>query len=157
MVRPKNIRNRASVNHVFDMDYYKEFTELVGSGNVSEELRAFIKDRVDQSKNEEGLTRTPLNLPIVANHPKNSNITQYTIFQDFDKKDCRDELVQMLNLDPDMHKLNIIYKNCNAAVGTINRRKIQEDAIAKAEKRKNMPTNAEIESMIKAERRRTRV
>lgn len=140
-MRPKNIRNRGTINHVFDLDEYTRFVEMVGVGNASEELRAFIKDRI------EGPQET------TTEEPKSTT----TLFMHFDNKDVRNELVNFINKETDMNKLNILYKNCKTVVSMVDKRKLQNHALAVANKRGNMKSNEEIERDVKEYRRRQRV
>lgn len=54
MGRPNEIKNRRTINVVVDGDDADIFIKEVGPNNFSKEIRAFIKDRVEQSKKEEG-------------------------------------------------------------------------------------------------------
>ena len=140
-MRPKNIRNRGTINHVFDLDEYTRFVEMVGVGNASEELRAFIRDRIEGPQE----TTTEESKPAT------------TLFMHLDNKDVRNELVNFINKETNMNKLNILYKNCNTVVGMIDKRKLENHALAIAEKRGNMKSNEEIERDIKEYRKRQKV
>lgn len=63
MVRSKDDSNKIVVNHVFNLKQYREFEQMVGKGNVSGEIRAFIADRVRESrKKDEGQQQESNNL-----------------------------------------------------------------------------------------------
>ena len=91
MVRPRKIKlgSRMTSTIVYDSDVYREFERLVGAGNVSEEIRAMMADRVEQSKKEEGLlTPDPLNLLLSSeiyydNNRKAAISKQHNIFEYF--------------------------------------------------------------------------
>lgn len=143
MARPKNIERRIAINHSFDFDYYNEFEKLVGKGNVSDELRAYIKDRVDQSKKEEGLMRTdPLNLRQSCEHTRDNNTKQQTIFEFFPTKDMRNEVTQYINNHKGLiSELEILRKNCKATADIIETRKQQNHVMAQQERRMGVPSN----------------
>jgi len=128
-----------------DAESYRKFAELVGPGNVSEEIRAMIKERI--------LTPAEGINALEENHNKQPSY----IFHDFDVKDKRDELTKYINLEPDMKKLNILFKNCMAAATMINRRKLENSAKAKFDQRASQKSNEEIINDVKNERRRMKV
>jgi len=145
MTRPVKVDDRRPKTLSLDSTYYKEFERIVGAGNVSEEIRAFIKERVEQEKGANtGVTKNDMAKP------------RY-IFQDFEVRDKRDELAKYVNLETDMKKLNILFKNCMAAASMINRRKLENSAKANFDRRAAHKSNDEIIRDIKEERRRTRV
>jgi hypothetical protein len=144
MTRPIKVEDRRPKTLSLDSSYYKEFESIVGAGNVSEEIRAFIKERVDESKG-------------VKNVAKHDTSKPNYIFQDFETKDKRDELRKYIGLEPDMHKLNTLYRNCKTVVGMVDTRKEQNHAKAEFDRRASQKSNEEIETDIKAERRRRRV
>jgi hypothetical protein len=150
LTRPKNIRNRGTINHVFDLDYYEKFIDIVGTGNASDEFRAFVKDRVDQASRQEG--------SITDDNNKRESQFKSTLFMFLDNKDVRNDLVKLIDMEMDMNKLNILYRNCKTVVGMIERRKLQNHAVALANKRSNtLKSNEEIENDVKEYRRRQRV
>jgi hypothetical protein len=129
---------------------------MVGNGHVSEELRAYVKDRVDQAKKEEGLKTNPLNLKSCSPTQRSDNNKQTTIFQFIDTQDKRPDLVKYIKLEPNMAKLNTLFGNCNTVVKMINKRKLENTALANHKKRPVVyPSNDEIIAKIKAGRRRT--
>lgn len=137
MVRPKNIEMRVSKLLSFDADYYKEFEELVGHGNVSEEIRTIIKERVEQSKKEKELANDPLKLMRFQTQESDNNNRNIhnRIFEDFDAVDKRMKLREYVDSQTDMNKLNVLYYNCRSLVGMIEQRKIENKAVGNIENR----------------------
>jgi hypothetical protein len=60
MGRPSELKNRVPRNVNFENDDYLEFERIVGRDNVSKEIRAFIKNFVEEQKKGEA-SSDPLN------------------------------------------------------------------------------------------------
>lgn len=101
---------------------YEAFEKLVGQGNISKELRAYIKERVDLEKNEQAtLEADPLNLSNLTQRTRQgvethhgTNTRQSTLFETFASRDRRDEISRFINSVGDTGMLNIIESNCKA-------------------------------------------
>ena len=119
-MRPKNIDVRVPKTLSLDLDVYREFEKIVGAGNISDEIRAFMKDRISLRDN---------------NVPKQDKPKPNYIFQDFETKDKRDELRTYIEQEPDMKKLNTLYLNCNSIVGMVERRRIENKSLGNMEHR----------------------
>ena len=119
-MRPKNIDVRVPKTLSLDLDVYREFEKIVGAGNISDEIRAFMKDRISLRDNYV---------------PKQDKPKPNYIFQDFETKDKRDELRTYIEQEPDMKKLNTLYLNCNSIVGMVERRRIENKSLGNMEHR----------------------
>lgn len=139
MARPLKLDDRRPKTLSLDSSVYKEFEKIVGPGYISEEIRAFMRERVEQEKNGGEINQ----------NMSNKNLG---IFQEFDTKDKRDEIRRYIDMETDMTKLNILQKNCSTIVGMVNTRKDQNYAKAQYDKRTYMQSNEEIEAQIKREK-----
>jgi len=159
-LRPKNIDVRVPKTLSLDLDVYREFEKIVGTGNISDEIRAFMKDRVEQAKKEEGMVQTnPLNLVMAITNTNNSNNNKHnSIFQFIDVVDNRPELVKYIDTEPSISKFDVLFKNCKAIVKIIEKRRNELAVLSQAEKR-NSPLNSndKIIAEIRAQRRRVKI
>lgn len=124
MARPKNLEMRITKVLSLDAEPYKAFENLVGFGNVSDEIREMIKDRISSGQQQQD------NNVLKQDKPKPNYI-----FQDFETKDKRDELRIYIEQEPDMKKLNTLYLNCNSIVGMVERRRIENKSLGNMEHR----------------------
>lgn len=108
----------AVVSFVSDWQVYQSFKEMVGDQNVSKELRAMIKDRVAQEKNEQALERTidPLGLSNLT-QSRDNHTRQSTLFETFASRDRRDEIHKFVHSVKETAMLNTIETNCKAMLG----------------------------------------
>lgn len=118
MARPTTIKTRFSTMISFDKIDYDEFEKLVGKGNVSKELRAFIKERVNLQKNEEAQRYDPLGLcKSVTQSGQNEvprlsvNTRQSTLFEAFATKDRRNEINKLIESIEDKALIDKIWIN----------------------------------------------
>lgn len=135
MVRPSELKHRFTTNVTFESEDYEQFEKLVGKGNVSKELRAFIKDRVTQQKNEQAhngehvidplglssLTQKHLLTYISKTEDKGSR--QSTLFETFASRDRRDEIHRFVHSVNETAVLNQIETNCKAMLGVTKTRR----------------------------------
>ena len=158
-MRPKNIDVRVPKTLSLDLDVYREFEKIVGAGNISDEIRAFMKDRVEQAKNEQGLKINPLNLKSCSPTQRSDNNKQANLFEHFDTIDMRNEIRLYINNIMDITQLETLRKNCNVVVSMVETRKEQNRAEAMAILRKEhktelLQTEEEITRKIRKEQRR---
>ena len=108
----------AVVSFVSDWQVYQSFKEMVGDQNVSKELRAMIKDRVAQEKNEQALERTvdPLGLSALT-QSRDKNSRQSTLFETFAYRDRRDEINRYVKSIKDIPTLNTLVTNASCMLG----------------------------------------
>ena len=129
MVRPSELKHRFTTNVTFESEDYEQFEKLVGKGNVSKELRAFIKDRVTQQKNEQAhngehvidplglssLTQKHLLTYISKTEDKGSR--QSTLFETFASRDRRNEINSYVKSIKDIPTLNTLVQNASCMLG----------------------------------------
>lgn len=60
MARPTELRQRIPMTHNFEYDEYKEFEAIVGKDRVSKELRAMVRNFLEEQKKGEA-SSDPLN------------------------------------------------------------------------------------------------
>lgn len=136
MARPSAMKNRFTTMVSLEREDYEAFEKLVGQGNISKELRAYIKERVDLEKNEQALSSElvvdPLNLSILTQRTNqgayNPSITsrQSTLFEAFALRDKRDEISKFINTVNDTGTLNQLEQNakCMLKVAETRRQRL---------------------------------
>ena len=115
-----------------ERDDYEAFEKIVGQGNISKELRAYIKERVDLEKNEQALEVDPLRLSNLTQrnkteaHDESKLYRQSTLFETFASRDRRDEIVKYIQSVKDTSTLNQIEQNakCMLRVSETHRQKL---------------------------------
>lgn len=133
MARPSDLKDRFTTMVSLEREDYDAFEEFVGKGNVSKELRAMIKDRVAQEKNEKAPLADPLGLSALTQSnlhtyvSKDKNSRQSTLFETFAVKDRRDEIVRFVKAVNDVQTLNQLEQNCKCMlkVSETHRQKIR--------------------------------
>lgn len=120
MGRPRTIDNRYSTMITFDKDELEAFEKLVGKGNVSNELRAFIKDRIRLEKNEQARTIDPLNLTGCLKKPYNNNTRQSKLFEDFATKDRRPDISKYVDSIKDKQTLDRVWLNSKVLYNVVD-------------------------------------
>lgn len=131
MARPSNMRSRFTTMVSLERDDYEAFEKIVGQGNISKELRAYIKERVDLEKNEQASQVDPLKLSNLTQRTQGllnqgTHYRQSTLFETFASRDRRDEIVKYIQSVKDTSTLNQIEQNakCMLRVSETHRQKL---------------------------------
>ena len=129
MARPSELKQRFTTNVNFEASDYQAFETMVGKGNVSKEIRAFIKERVELQKNEQASMIDPLGLSTLT-QSRDNHTRQSTLFETFAVKDRRDEIVRFVKEVKDVQTLNQLEQNCKCMlkVSETHRQKIRVHA-----------------------------
>ena len=108
-----------TVSLIADYEDFKAFKKLVGDQNVSKEIRAMIRDRVNLQKNEQAQLVDPLRLQTYGGLDVCINKDrQSSLFETFVLKDSRDDMVKLVRSIPDIQTLNKLDSNLNCMVAT---------------------------------------
>lgn len=108
MVRPKEIRGSPKqVNLNLETTLYEEFEKLLPrKKSVSEAIREYMQETVEESKKVEALGR----LPILTSNVRQTSINEYTINYINILVDTPDEIIEESLKTLPTEKTNVIYE-----------------------------------------------
>ena len=108
MVRPKEIKGSPKqVNLNLETTLYEEFEKLLPrKKSVSEAIREYMQETVDESKKVEALGR----LPILTSNVRQTSINEYTINYINILVDTPDEVIEESLKTLSTEKTNVIYE-----------------------------------------------
>lgn len=126
MARKAELKQRFNTMITLEYEDYQAFIKMIGEGNFSNEIRAFVKDRINLEKNEQAQAVDPLNLTGCLKKPYNNNTRQSTLFESFAQNDHRDDIVKYIKSIKNTTQLNKIEQNCKCMlkVSEVHRRNI---------------------------------
>lgn len=84
MTRPRKGEIFIHKNLTLEANISMEFEEIVGQGNVSEDIRNYMKRKVEAERKKEEASIDPLNLPELRNNNNNNNI--YECLENIEKE-----------------------------------------------------------------------
>lgn len=121
-----NIRKHANATMraiYFDGDLLKAIKEKQPGFNLSAEVNAMLKEKVELQKNEQALRIDPLNLLSRTEAHDVRVSRQSTLFETFAARDKRDEISAYVKTINDIPTLNTLEKNAKCMLGVAKTRR----------------------------------